>query len=265
MPYIPPVSAQAPSAVILVRATSFVPNPATAADNAFQADAPAGQTRGVDGGQGDGRDGLAGRGAARGRRTGPRLRRRRPHPPGQRVPQQLGLHPRRRHRGDLPDVRLQPPPRATCRRAGDAQVGVPRPGDHRLLRPRARRHLPRGHRCDGARPRLARGLHRAQLSGRRHGARALLHRLQLRADGLRRRRLRRRAGLPHQRHRLHRHRRRDDRPGHDPRPAAPRAGARAARGDRPHDRRADRGSRSASSPATRSSCAVVRRRAGAAT
>lgn len=44
MPYIPPVSAQAPSAVILVRATSFVPNPATAADNAFQADAPAGQT-----------------------------------------------------------------------------------------------------------------------------------------------------------------------------------------------------------------------------
>jgi len=44
VPYIPPVSAQAPSAVILVRATSFVPNPATAADNAFQADAPAGQT-----------------------------------------------------------------------------------------------------------------------------------------------------------------------------------------------------------------------------
>ena len=38
------MSAQAPSAVILVRATSFVPNPATAADNAFQADAPAGQT-----------------------------------------------------------------------------------------------------------------------------------------------------------------------------------------------------------------------------
>ena len=42
--YRPPVSAQAPSAVILVRATSFVPNPATAADNAFQADAPAGQS-----------------------------------------------------------------------------------------------------------------------------------------------------------------------------------------------------------------------------
>ena len=38
------MSAQAPSAVILVRATSFVPNPATAADNAFQSDAPAGQT-----------------------------------------------------------------------------------------------------------------------------------------------------------------------------------------------------------------------------
>ncbi len=38
------MSAQAPSAVILVRATSFVPNPATAADNAFQADAPAGQS-----------------------------------------------------------------------------------------------------------------------------------------------------------------------------------------------------------------------------
>lgn len=38
------MSAQAPSAVILVRATSFVPNPATAADNAFQADVPAGQS-----------------------------------------------------------------------------------------------------------------------------------------------------------------------------------------------------------------------------
>jgi len=38
------VSAQAPSAVILIRATSFVPNPATAADNAFQADAPVGQS-----------------------------------------------------------------------------------------------------------------------------------------------------------------------------------------------------------------------------
>ena len=44
MAYIPPVSAQAPSAVILVRATSFVPNPATAADNAFQAEAPEGQS-----------------------------------------------------------------------------------------------------------------------------------------------------------------------------------------------------------------------------
>ena len=38
------MSAQAPSAVILIRATSFVPNPATAADNAFQAEAPAGQS-----------------------------------------------------------------------------------------------------------------------------------------------------------------------------------------------------------------------------
>ncbi len=38
------MSAQAPSAVILVRATSFVPNPATAADNAFQAEPPAGQS-----------------------------------------------------------------------------------------------------------------------------------------------------------------------------------------------------------------------------
>jgi len=38
------VSAQAPSAVILIRATSFVPNPATAADNAFQAEAPDGQS-----------------------------------------------------------------------------------------------------------------------------------------------------------------------------------------------------------------------------
>lgn len=38
------MSAQAPSAVILVRAEKFVPNPATAADNAFQADVPIGQT-----------------------------------------------------------------------------------------------------------------------------------------------------------------------------------------------------------------------------
>ena len=38
------MSAQAPSAVILVRATNFVPNPATAADNAFQAQPPEGQT-----------------------------------------------------------------------------------------------------------------------------------------------------------------------------------------------------------------------------
>ena len=38
------MSAQAPAAVILIRATSFMPNPATAADNAFQAQAPAGQS-----------------------------------------------------------------------------------------------------------------------------------------------------------------------------------------------------------------------------
>ena len=37
------MSAQAPSAVILIRAERFVPNPATAADNAFQADVPEGQ------------------------------------------------------------------------------------------------------------------------------------------------------------------------------------------------------------------------------
>ena len=38
------MSAQAPSAVILIRAERFIPNPATAADNAFQRDVPAGQT-----------------------------------------------------------------------------------------------------------------------------------------------------------------------------------------------------------------------------
>ncbi|MGA8845801.1 MAG: arginine deiminase-related protein [Nocardioides sp.] len=38
------MSAQAPSAVILIRAERFVPNQATAADNAFQAAPPAGQT-----------------------------------------------------------------------------------------------------------------------------------------------------------------------------------------------------------------------------
>ena len=44
MIYIPIVSAQAPSAVILIRAERFVPNPATAADNAFQRDVPAGES-----------------------------------------------------------------------------------------------------------------------------------------------------------------------------------------------------------------------------
>ncbi|ANH39225.1 hypothetical protein I601_2809 [Nocardioides dokdonensis FR1436] len=38
------MSAQAPSAVILVRAERFVPNPATAADNAFQTEVPPDQT-----------------------------------------------------------------------------------------------------------------------------------------------------------------------------------------------------------------------------
>ena len=38
------MSAQAPSAVILIRAERFIPNPATAADNAFQRDVPAGQS-----------------------------------------------------------------------------------------------------------------------------------------------------------------------------------------------------------------------------
>ena len=42
--YIPGVSAQAPSAVILVRAEKFVPNPHTAADNGFQSFAPEGQS-----------------------------------------------------------------------------------------------------------------------------------------------------------------------------------------------------------------------------
>ncbi|KRF11313.1 amidinotransferase [Nocardioides sp. Soil797] len=38
------MSAQAPSAVILVRAERFTPNPVTSADNAFQAEAPQGQS-----------------------------------------------------------------------------------------------------------------------------------------------------------------------------------------------------------------------------
>ena len=38
------MSAQAPSAVILIRATNFVPNKDTAADNAFQSDPPPGQS-----------------------------------------------------------------------------------------------------------------------------------------------------------------------------------------------------------------------------
>lgn len=38
------MSTQAPSAVILIRAERFLPNPVTAADNAFQADVPEGQS-----------------------------------------------------------------------------------------------------------------------------------------------------------------------------------------------------------------------------
>lgn len=38
------MSAQAPNAVILIRAEKFTPNPATAADNAFQRDVPTGQS-----------------------------------------------------------------------------------------------------------------------------------------------------------------------------------------------------------------------------
>lgn len=38
------MSAQAPSSVILIRAENFVPNPATATDNAFQHDVPVGQS-----------------------------------------------------------------------------------------------------------------------------------------------------------------------------------------------------------------------------
>ena len=38
------MSAQAPSTVVLIRADRFIPNPATAADNAFQRDVPEGQS-----------------------------------------------------------------------------------------------------------------------------------------------------------------------------------------------------------------------------
>lgn len=41
------MSAQAPSSVILIRAERFAPNPATAADNAFQTDVPAGRSEDV--------------------------------------------------------------------------------------------------------------------------------------------------------------------------------------------------------------------------
>ena len=44
MLYSPCVSAQAPSTVILIRAERFIPNPATAADNAFQRQLPEGQS-----------------------------------------------------------------------------------------------------------------------------------------------------------------------------------------------------------------------------
>ena len=47
MLYILIVSAQAPSAVILIRAERFTPNYATAADNAFQREVPAGQSPGA--------------------------------------------------------------------------------------------------------------------------------------------------------------------------------------------------------------------------
>ena len=195
------VSAQAPSAVILVRAERFKPNPATAADNAFQADAPAGQSD----------EETADRALAEMDAVAEALRAAgvRVHVfsdedhtrPGQRVSQQLAVHARGRPGRGLPDVRLQPAPRAPRRRARAAQVGVPRADHRRLLRPRARRHLPGGHRRDDPRPRVARRVRRAQPPRRHARPRAVLHRLRLRADGLRCRRLRRCARLPHQRDR----------------------------------------------------------------
>ena len=125
--------------------------------------------------QGPGRDGRRRPGPPGRGGDGPRLRGRGPHPPRQRVPEQLALHPRRgQHRG-LPDVRLQPAPRASRGRAGAAQVPVPGPDHRGLLRPGTRRHLPRGHRRDGARSRLQGRLHRTQPPGGHPRPRAVLH------------------------------------------------------------------------------------------
>ena len=71
-----PVSAQAPSAVILVRAERFVPNPATAADNAFQADVPTGQSEAQTAAAALAEMDAVAEALRGGRRTGPRLRRR---------------------------------------------------------------------------------------------------------------------------------------------------------------------------------------------
>ena len=110
--------------------------------------------------------------------------------------------------------------------------------------PRGRRALPRGHRRDGARRAEPGRVHGAVEPRRPDRARAVLHRVRLRADGLRRR-ARRRADLSHQRHDVHRHRLRARRarphdepraPGRDRR-APRRAGARAHRAEQRADRR----------------------------
>ena len=135
-------------------APGFVPNHATAADNAFSATCRPERSGRGHVAAGAGRDGRRRRGAA--------LPAYCVHVFGTPTTRPDSVFPNNwlsTHAGGYVAVTRctrQPPSRAPGRRAGDAEVGLPLPDiDRRLLRPRARRHLPRGHRRDGPRPRLA--------------------------------------------------------------------------------------------------------------
>ena len=237
------MSAQAPSAVILIRATSFVPNPATAADNAFQADVPGRPVR----------PGHVGACARRRWTPSPRPCARSAYgstcSTTTTTPGPTASSPTTGSRptpaAPSRSTRCMPPTAATsgaptCWRCSSRTTACRSIVDYSGLEPD-------GVFLEGTGAMVLDNVSRVAYIARSHradssGAGALLHRLHLRADGLRRGRLRRRAGLPHQRHRLHRHATsRMIALDLIPDEAAPRAGARAARRHRPHHRRADRG------------------------
>ena len=241
MPYPACVSAQAPSAVILIRAERFIPNPATAADNAFQSDVPAGQSD----------DATSAKALAEMDAVADALRE-----------AGVTVHVFEDEDHTRPDSVF--PNNWLSTHAGGNVAVYPMYASNRrherradvleLLKSTYRVQTivdysglePDGIFLEGTGAMVLDHVSRVAYTARSH--RADTHVLErfctdfgyepmafdaVDSAG--------RAGLPHQRHRLHRHRRRPDRPGHDPGPAAPRPGPRAPLGQRPEGRRAHRG------------------------